>query len=126
IYPDAAEADAFSFACAEEAEALREFLVQKRLPYESDLVRSWQGRKACHVYYEPTLKGFRASRDNAPIIGLYTAVQPTNFFARSAMPGYNLEIAKTVLARLPRAIKASVNVAGRFDREFWESAAESH
>lgn len=126
IFPDAIEDDALAFACADDPGVLAGFFAEKRLPYDAALVRPWEGRKACHVYYEPTLKGFRASRDNAPIQGLYVAIQPTNFFARSTMPGYNLEIAKTVLGRLPREAQVRVGVAGHFDKEFWAPAAESH
>ena len=126
IFPEAIEDDALAFACAEDPAALAGFFAEKRLPFEPTLVRGWEGHKACHIYYEPTLKGFRASRDNAPIQGLYVTIQPTNFFARSAIPGYNLEIAKTVLGRLPRGAQVRVGVAGHFDEEFWGPAVESH
>lgn len=49
-----------------------------------------------------------------------------HFLAHSDMPGYNLDIAKTVLGRLQRPMTVRISVAGDYDKEFWGAAAESH
>lgn len=126
IYPNSIAPDALAFACAGDKDALAPYFAERGLPFEEVLVRPWQGRRSCHVYYLPTIKGFRASRDNAAVRGLYAAVHPMHFLAHSDMPGYNLDIAKAVLGRLPRPIEVRISVAGDFDKEFWAPAAESH
>ena len=126
IYPDSIAPDALAFVCAEDRSALGSYFSEREVPFEDALVRPWQRRRNCHIYYEPTIQGFRVSRDNAAIRGLYAAVHPMHFLAHSDMPGYNLDIAKTILGRLPRPITVRISVAGDFDKEFWAPAAESH
>lgn len=126
IYPNSIAPDALAFACGDDRSALASYFTERGLPFEDGLVRPWQDRRICHLYYQPTIQGFRASRDNAAVRGLYAAVHPMHFLAHSDMPGYNLDIAKTVLSRLPRPIAVRISVAGDYDKEFWAAAAESH
>lgn len=125
-FAEATDPDALAFACADDAATLSQFFAAKQLPFESSLVRPRGASAACHVYYEPTLKGFRASRDNAKIEGLYLAVDPLSFFLRGDLPGYSLDIAKSVLSRLPRPINVRLSVSGDFDQSLWTPAAEAH
>jgi hypothetical protein len=125
-FPDATDPDALAYACADDAAALSQYFAEKKLPFEPGLVRPRGASAACHVYYEPTLKGFRASRDNARIQTLYLAVDPLSFILRSDLPGYSLDIAKSVLSRLPRTINVRLSIAGGFDQSLWTPAAEAH
>lgn len=125
-FAEATDADALSYACAGDTATLSQFFAAKQLPFEPTLVRPRGASAACHVYYEPTLKGFRASRDNAKIQALYIAVDPLSFFLRSDLAGYSLDIAKSVLSRLPRPINVRLGVAGNFDQSLWTPAAVTH
>ncbi len=125
-FAEATDPDALAYACADDAAALSQFFADKRLPFEPGLVRPRGASAACHVYYEPTLKGFRASRDNARIQGLYVAIDPLSFFLRGDLPGYSLDIAKSVLSRLPRPVNVRLSVSGDFDQSLWTPAAEAH
>lgn len=125
-FAEATDPDALAYACANDAATLSQFFAEKKLPFESNLVHPRGSSAACHVYYEPTLKGFRASRDNAKIQGLYLAVDPLSFFLRGDLPGYSLDIAKSVLSRLPRPINVRLSVSGDFDQSMWTPAAETH
>lgn len=125
-FPEATDPEALAYACADDAALLSRFFAEKQLPFEAGLVRSRGASAACHVYYEPTLKGFRASRDNAKIQGLYAAIDPLSFFLRGDLPGYSLDIAKSVLSRLPRPVNVRLSISGDFDRSLWTPAAEAH
>jgi len=65
-WPNAIQEGALSRACAASVEELREFFVQEGLPVREGLVRS-RGDEACHVFYRPTVPGFRASPDDDPL-----------------------------------------------------------
>ncbi len=124
-FADAADPDALAYACADDAAALSQFFAEKQLPFEPDLVRSREGL-ACHVFYTPTLKGFRASRDNEMAEGLYSSISPYAFLANSEIPGDSLEIVKEILSRLSRPLDVRLTVSGGFSQSLWESAAVRH
>ncbi len=125
-YSDAAAPGAFSFACSDKADSLRAFFQQRGLPFEPDLVHPDGKFAACHIYYEPTLPGFRASVEDLPIQRLYIAVDPLNFFADAEFGGSSLDIAKTVLGKLPRSIDVRLSVSGGFPKELWQPTAAYH
>jgi hypothetical protein len=124
-YADAAESGSPSFACSNSPEELAPFFAGHDVPFDSELVRS-RGGLTCHVFYEPTVKGFRASRDNEPAEGLYLSIGPYSFLANSEIPGDSLEIVKEILSRLSRPLDVRLTVSGGFSRSLWESAAVRH
>jgi hypothetical protein len=65
-FPGAAAPAALSLACAERADQLARYFDSRRLPFDPALVRK-PGQARCHIYYEPTIRGFRAHPDSAPI-----------------------------------------------------------
>ena len=125
-YPDDDAAGAFSFACSGRADLLRIFFHQRGLPFEPELVHPEGKYAACHIYYEPTLPGFRASVEDLPIQRLYVAVDPLNFFADAEFGGSSLDIAKSVLGRLPRSVDVRLSVSGGFPKELWQPTAAYH
>lgn len=125
-YPDAAAPGSFSFACADKARSLEAFFGERGLPFQPDLVHPDGKFAACHIYYEPTLRGFRASVEDLPIERLYVAVDPLNFFADAEFGGSSLDIAKTVLGKLPRSVDVRLSVSGGFPKEIWQSTAAYH
>lgn len=126
IYPDSIAPDALAFACARDPLVLARFFAERQLPYDENLVRSWRDNAACHIYYEPTVPGFRASRDNAKIRVLYAPIHALNFLVGSDMPGHNLDIVKSVLGRLPRPTIVRLSVAGSFDEDLFARASETN
>ncbi len=124
-HPHAAESGALSFACSRSPEELAPFLANRELPFEADLVRDRDGL-ACHVFYEPTLNGFRASRDNETAEGLYSSINPYSFLANSEIPGDSLKIVKEILSRLSRPLDIRLTVSGGFSQALWEPAAIRH
>jgi hypothetical protein len=125
-YPDAAAPKAISFACSDNAGNLKVFFRQRGLPFEADLVHPGGKFAACHVYYEPTLRDFRASVEDQPIQRLYVAVDPLNFFADAEFGGSSLDIAKTVLGKLPRSVDVRLSVSGGFPKELWQPTTAYH
>ena len=124
-YGYAAESGSLSFACSPSAEELAPFFAGHDLPFDAALVRT-RGELACHVFYEPTLKGFRASRDNETAEGLYSSINPYSFLANSEIPGDSLEIVKEILSRLSRPLDVRLTVSGGFSQALWEPAAVRH
>ena len=124
-YPDAAANGSLSLACSTSLEELAPFFAGRDLPYDAGLVRTREDR-ACHVFYEPTLKGFRASRDNETAEGLYSSINPYSFLANSEVPGDSLEIVKEILSRLSRPLDIRLTVSGGFSKSLWEPAAVRH
>lgn len=124
-FADAAESGALAFACSPSPEELAPFFANRRLTFEAALVRIRNGL-ACHVFYEPTLQGFRTSRDNETLEGLYSSISPYSFLANSEIPGDSLEIVKEVLSRLSRPLEVRLTVSGGFSQSLWEPAAIRH
>src|SRR5690606_13891839 len=56
IYPQSIAPDALSFVCASDQTALAAYFAERAVPFEDGLVRPWQGRPTCHLYYEQTIK----------------------------------------------------------------------
>ena len=124
-FADAAESGALSFACSAAPDELAPFFAARGLPFETALVRDRNGL-ACHVFYEPTLPGFRASRDNETPEGLYSSISPYSFLANSEIPGDSFEIVKEILSRLSRPLNIRLTVSGGFSQSLWEPAAARH
>lgn len=122
---EAAESGALSFACSAAPDELANFFIAHQAPFETALVRDRNG-SACHVFYQPTLQGFRASRDNETPEGLYSSISPYSFLANSEIPGDSLEIVKEILSRLSRPLDILLTVSGGFSQSLWEPAAVRH
>jgi hypothetical protein len=58
-YPDAVARGAFSLACAGTGAELNTFFRAKGLPFDTRIVRRRKDDQ-CHLFYEPTVRGFRA------------------------------------------------------------------
>jgi hypothetical protein len=65
-WPGAAEEGALNLACGGSAEELAEFFAREGVSLEPGLIRS-EGEQSCHVFYRPTVPGFRASPDDDPL-----------------------------------------------------------
>ncbi len=72
-FSDASEDDAIKFACAAQDQLLEEFFISEGLPFRRNLLKIIRG-EVCHVYFRPTLSGFRAAPEDDPVRGLYFSV----------------------------------------------------
>lgn len=125
-FPEATEPGAIRFACAKTAADLAIFFADRGLRFEPGLVRSRKPHAACHIYYEPTLKGYRASTDDSPIRELYVSVNPLSFVAGRSPMGDSWNIVDAVVRRLPPSIALTISIDGNFAPQVWREAAERH
>jgi hypothetical protein len=98
--------------------------VRAFLRFDPGLVKSLKPHPACHIFYEPTLNGFRASADNAPIRELNVSVNPMSFVVGRSPVGDSWNIADAILRRLPQSIALTISIDGNFPPQVWREAAE--
>jgi hypothetical protein len=101
---------AIQYACSAQLDRLESYFTQRGLPFESRLVRRRQRSKACHILYEPTLPGFRALPDDAPVRRLFGSIDPDGFVVGRKPVGDSLDVIKQVLRVLPRPIDVTLSV----------------
>jgi len=101
---------ALARACAESAEELAGFFAGEGLPHRGDLLRR-EAEGVCHVFYRPTVPGFRASPDDLPLREilydadalLYLATARTNL-------GESMGAMTEVLSRVTRPLDVGVMI----------------
>ncbi|MEP7366803.1 MAG: agmatine deiminase family protein [Acidobacteriota bacterium] len=125
-FADAAAPEAFRFACAATQSELAAFFGEKHLPFEPGMVRGSASRP-CHLYYEPTLPGFRALPDNAPVSELFLDLLLPGFLSlRSERYGDPLDIARQLLPLVPRPIHVILGMPQNQERRFYDQALQFH
>ncbi|MBL8212094.1 MAG: agmatine deiminase family protein [Bryobacterales bacterium] len=113
-YAKAAEKGALQWACAGATEPLAAYFDSRRLRYQSELVRK-MGGDLCHILYEPTVAGFRASADNAAVSEIFANVNTLAFLAkRREDAGDSLGVLKRVLrdSEKPLEVTLDLSVSG--------------
>jgi hypothetical protein len=118
-FPEATEVGAIRFACAQDEAPLEKFFGGRGLPFRESLVRKQQGYKACHIFYEQTVPGFRALPDNRRVIGLAGGLDPASLVGGRKNIGDSLDVAREVLRRVPRPLDVTFSIIGEFDRSYW-------
>jgi hypothetical protein len=125
-FPDAAAPDALRRVCAQTEDELQEFFRSRGAPFEPGVVRSRRGRR-CHIDYTPTLPGFRADPEDAPIQELFVNVESLSFLARrTEVFGDALDISKAIVARLPRPLRITLGVERDLPDRWYEEAVAFH
>lgn len=125
-FPEATEPRAIQYACASDRALLPAFFSARGLNFEPQLVRRRNGYPFCHIYYEPTVPGYRASPEDGTISELFTAVDPISFVVGRKPTGDSLDVIKAVLARLPQPIGVTISSPELFEAEYWPNALERH
>ncbi|MCB9383635.1 MAG: hypothetical protein H6509_03400 [Bryobacterales bacterium] len=125
-FPDAAAPDALRYACAPSSGELEALFRQRGLRFDPGLRVSTKEHAACHIYYEPTVQGYRASPESRPIQGLYVAVDPLSFVVRTEPNGDSLSIAKQALPLIDRPLDVTLSIPGGFDPALWPGALAFH
>ncbi len=123
-FPEATEPLAIQHACAQDPADLQRFFRERGRKFFPSLIRRAHGYAACHIYYEPTLEGFRAARDDLPIRGLYATVHPLSFIVGRKPMGDSWDVVDAVTAHLPEAIDLTISVGGEYPEIAWRAAAE--
>jgi hypothetical protein len=118
-FPEATEFGAIRFACAQDEAPLVKFFSERGLPFRQSLVRKQEGYKACHVFYEQTIPGFRAAPDNLRVTGLMGGIDPASLVGGRKKIGDSLDVAREVLSRIPRPLDVTFSVTKEFDRSYW-------
>ena len=125
-FPEATEPRAIQYACSSDRDLLTAFFSQRGLRFEPQLVRRRQKDPFCHIYYEPTVRGFRASPEDGTVSDLFAAVDPISFVVKRKPTGDSLDVIKAVLKGLPQPIDVTISSPQQFEAEYWPGALEHH
>jgi hypothetical protein len=125
-FRDAAAPDALQYACAPGEQNLVAYFNKQRLPFRATLVRRERNR-VCHILYRPTITGFRTLPDSVPLGSLFFDVEPMSLASlRKTQHGDSLDIAKTIVPRLPATVGVVLGVAGDLPRVHLDRALAFH
>jgi hypothetical protein len=102
------------------------FFAARGLRFEPQLVRRRQGHPFCHIHYEPTVPGFRASPEDGTISELFAAADPVSFVVRRKPTGDSLDVIKAVLKQLPQPVEVTLSTPEQFEAEYWPEALAYH
>ena len=121
-FPEGAEAGAIRFVCAQSEDDLTLFFSSRGLPFEPSLIKSTGGQK-CHIWYEPTLKGFRASTENDQVQGLMFDVDALSLLlTRTEVIGDSLDVVRAMLPHISRPLKITLGVDNYWKKGRYEEA----
>ena len=123
-FPEATEVGAVRFACAQDVARIQSFFAERGLPFREPLVRKQPGYKACHIFYEQTVPGFRALPDDHRVTGLAAGLDPASLVGGRKNIGDSLDVARVVLSRVQRPLDVTFAIIGDFDRSYWTPGLE--
>ena len=121
-YPDAAAPTALQFACAPDQATLARRFHKLGKPFEKGLVRAGSDGGVCHIDYDPTLPGFQADPETAPVRRLIASIDPLPFVIGRKPVGASIDILRGVLAEVRPSIEVDLLVVREFDERLWPSA----
>lgn len=125
-YEQSVEPGSLGFACADDAGQLESFFGSRTLPFDQGLLRARRGKR-CHIFYEPTIRGFRVDVDDQPIRELFSDVETSNLLSRrSRRIGDSLDMLKTMLPLIPRPLEIHLGVVKAYDDELYQRASNFH
>jgi hypothetical protein len=108
-FTDSARKQALSLACASDVKSLSRYFQTQNLPFDPHLIRE-QKAEVCHVFFRPTVAGFRAHAESDPITALRFTFESRAFLAGRALGlGDSLDIAKTLLKRTAEPLEVSIH-----------------
>ncbi len=125
-FPEATQAGAIRYACASNQKQLKALFDESGSRFEPRLVHRIRGSGYCHIFFEPTIPGFRAHPENWTFAGLFAGIDPVSFVAGRKPIGDSLDIVKTVLSRLSHPVAITLSLPKTFAEEPWPNALASH
>ena len=121
-FEDALAKDALRYLCSSDLEQLREHFTKKNLPFVDTMV-SRKRKRYCHIYYEPSVTGFRAHTESNRVEGLVFTVDSRRFLTqREAGIGDSLDVAKSILSVVERPLDAFIQSKAEVSGK-WQEAA---
>jgi len=120
-WADAVEPGAVRLACASSDAELKALFESEGLPFRPGLLRRGPVR-VCHVFYQPTVPGFRAAPDDDPVSRVYFDTDPVLYLAAGARNrGEPVGVMREILRRIPRPLDVSILIhrvhdPGAYDR----------
>jgi hypothetical protein len=121
-FSDAAEPRALQRACSAGRAELEAFFRREALAFRDDLVQRLTG-KECHVYYRPTVSGFRAAPEDDPVTELVFDADPLLYLAAGPRTAGDATDAMTeVLRQVRRPLKAGILMHAPYDSPPFEKA----
>ena len=125
-FSQASAPDALTFACFETSDEAKAFFRRQELPFEMRMLREIDGQR-CHLFYTPTIKGFRADPDNKPITELFFDVQSLRFLTKTErLIGDPLDIVKHLLTEITRPLEIHIGINKLHDEQLYEAAKRFH
>jgi hypothetical protein len=121
-WADAVEPGALRLACASDEGDLTKLFASEGLPLRRELLRHEAGR-VCHLFYRPTVAGFRASPDDEPLIGIDFDTDPVLYLAAgSRNRGEPVGMMREILQRIPRPLAVSILIHRVHDAAAYDDA----
>lgn len=125
MYADAVAPGAIQRVCAEDESDLPRYFSGRGLPYSAALVRTIDGRR-CHIFYEPSVSGFRASPEDAAVSELVFGIDTAAFLSRrEAVVGDGLDVMKQLLRSVERPLQVTLGLATEED-DVYRAALRYH
>lgn len=125
-YEQATAPGALQFACAADLKTLEAFFAEHAVRFAAGLVKQ-QGGRSCHIFYEPTIPGFRAAPENLQTSELFFDLETLNFLTlRTERFGDALDITKTILGKVSRPLDINIGVALTEDKALYDRALAFH
>ena len=123
-WADAVEPGALRLACARSDTELKALFESEGLPFRPEILRREPAR-VCHVFYRPTVPGFRAAPDDEPVTGLIFDTDPVLYLAAGHQNhGEPVGAMREVLRRIPRPLAVSILVHRVHDPAAYEKATQ--
>jgi hypothetical protein len=123
-WADAVEPGALRLACARSEPALAALFEGEGLPFRPQLLRREPAR-VCHVFYRPTVPGFRAAPDDDPVTGLLFDTDPVLYLAAGARTRDEpVGVMREILRRIPRPLDVSILIHRVHDPAAYEKATQ--
>ena len=124
LWVDAVEPGALRLACSSSEAELAGVFAREALPFRRELLRKEPGR-LCHVFYRPTLPGFRVAPDDDPLTGVDFDTDAVLYVASgSRNRGEPVGVMKEILQRIPRPLAVSILIHRVHDQAAYEKATQ--
>jgi hypothetical protein len=121
-WADAVEPGALRLACAADEGELTKLFASEGLRFQRELLRHEAGR-VCHLFYRPTVAGFRASPDDEPLTGLAFDTDPVLYLAAGSRNfGEPVGVMREILQRIPRPLAVAVLIHRVHDAAAYDDA----
>lgn len=121
-WTEAVEPGALRLACARGEPELQALFGREGLPFRRELLRREPAR-VCHLFYRPTVPGFRAAPDDEPVTGIYFDTDPVLYLAAgSRNRAEPVGVMKEILEKIPRPLAVSILIHRVHDQVAYENA----